>query len=92
MQKQFIIYVFVVADVTTALKNELKSFEFFEHYLYLKKMFDNELTRMLSEQNYENHVIDLVKNKKSSYISLYNFIQIELTKFRRYLNNVLIKE
>ena len=55
-------------------------------------MFDNELTRMLSEQNYKNHVINLVKNKKSSYISLYNLFQIELTKLRRYLNNALIKK
>ena len=72
MQKQFIVYVFVVADVTTAFKNKLKSFEFFEDYLYLKKMFDNELTKMLFEQNYEDHTINLMKNKKPSYMSLYN--------------------
>ena len=73
-------------------KNELKLFEFFEDDLYLKKMFDNELTEMLSEQNYENYVINLIKNKKSSYMSLYNLFQIELTKLRRYLNNALIKK
>ena len=55
-------------------------------------MFDNELTEMLSEQDYENYVIDLVKNKKSLYMLLYNLFQIELTKFRRYLNNALIKK
>ena len=91
MQKQFIIYVFVVANVTTMFKNESKSSELFENYLYLKKMFDNELTKILSEQNYENHVIDLIENKESSYMSLYTLSQIELAKFRRYLNNVLIK-
>ena len=72
-------------------ENELKSSEFFEDYLYLKKMFDNELTKMLFKQNYKNHVIDLIENKESSYISLYNLFQIELTKFRRYLNDALIK-
>ena len=72
MQKQFIIYAFVVADVTTTFKNKSKSFELFEDYLYLKKMFDNKLTKMLFKQSYENHVINLIKNKKSSYISLYN--------------------
>ena len=72
MQKQFIVYVFVVANVITTSKNESKSSEFSEDYLYLKKMFDNELTKMLFEQNYENHVIDLIENKKSSYMSLYN--------------------
>ena len=92
LQKQFIVYVFVIADVTTALENKLKSFKFFEDYLYLKKMFDNELARMLFKQNYENHVIDLVENKKFSYMLLYNLFQVELTKFRRYLNDALIKK
>ena len=92
LQKQFIIYVFVVANVTTTFENELKSFKFFENYLYLKKMLDNELTRMLFEQDYKNHIIDLIENKKSSYISLYNLFQVELTKFRHYLNDVLIKK
>ena len=73
------------------LENESKSFELSEDYLYLKKMFDNELAEMLFEQNYENHAIDLIENKKSSYMSLYNLFQIELTEFRRYLNDTLIK-
>ena len=72
MQKQFIVYIFIVADVMTTFKNKSKSFKFFKNYLYLKKMFDNELTKMLFEQNYENHVIDLMKNKKFLYMSLYN--------------------
>ena len=92
MQKQFIVYVLVVANVTTTFKNKLKSFELFKDYLYLKKIFDNELIKILPEQNYKNYVIDLMKNKKLLYISLYNLFQIELTKLRRYLNNALIKE
>ena len=51
-------------------KNKLKSSEFSENYLYLKKIFDNELTRILSKQNYKNYIIDLIKNQKSLYISL----------------------
>ena len=73
-------------------KNESKSSELFEDYLYLKKMFDNELTEMLFEQNYKNHVIDLVENKKLLYMSLYNLFQIKLAKLRRYLNDALIKK
>ena len=92
MQKQFIVYILVVANVMTMFKNKLKSSELLEDYLYLKKMFDNELTEMLSEQNYENHAIDLVENKKLSYMSLYNLFQIKLTKLRRYLNDALIKK
>ena len=92
MQKQFIIYAFVVANVMTMFKNELKSSELSEDYLYLKEMFDNELAKMLFEQNYENHVIDLIENKELLYISLYNLFQIELTELWRYLNNILIKK
>ena len=57
-----------------------------------RKFFDNEKVEMLSEQHDENHVIDLIKNKKSSFIFLYNLAQNELAKLRRYINNVLIKE
>ena len=71
-------------------ENKLKSSEFFKNYLYLKKMFDNELTKMLFKQNYENHVINSIKDKKSLYMLLYNLFQIKLTKLRHYLNNVLI--
>ena len=53
-------------------KNILKLSEFSEDYLYLKKIFDNELAKMLFKQNYENHIINLIKNKKPSYILLYN--------------------
>ena len=76
----------------TAFKNKSKSSEFSKDYLYLKKMFNNELAKMLFKQNYKNHVINLIKNKKSSYMSLYNSFQIELTELRRYLNNILIKK
>ena len=57
-----------------------------------KKFFDNEKIEMLSEQHDENHVIDLMKNKKSSFMFLYNLAQNELTKLRRYLDDVLIKK
>ena len=57
-----------------------------------KKFFDNEKIEMLFKQHDENHVIDLMKNKKSLFMFLYNLTQNELAKFRRYLNNVLIKE
>ena len=37
-----------------------------------KKFFDNEKIKMLSEQHNENYVIDLMKDKKSSFMLLYN--------------------
>ena len=57
-----------------------------------KKFFDNEKIEMLLKQYDENHVIDLMEDKKSSFMLLYNLTQNELTKLRRYLDNILIKE
>ena len=47
---------------------------------------------MLFKQHDESHVIDLIKNKKSLFMFLYNLSQNELAKFRRYLDDVVIKE
>ena len=47
---------------------------------------------MLSEQHDENYVINLMKDKKSSFIFLYNLAQNELAKLRQYLDDVLTKE
>ena len=57
-----------------------------------RKFFDNEKIEMLFKQHDENHVINLIKDKKSSFIFLYNLTQNELAKLRQYLNNVLTKE
>ena len=57
-----------------------------------KKLFDNEKIEMLFKQHDENHVIDLMKDKESSFMLLYNLAQNELTKLRRYFNDALIKE
>ena len=57
-----------------------------------KKLFDNEKVEMLFEQHDEDHVINLIKDKKSSFMLLYNLTQNELMKFRRYLDDVLTKE
>ena len=47
---------------------------------------------MLFKQHDKSHVIDLIKSKESSFMFLYNLSQNELAKFRRYFNDVLIKE
>ena len=50
------------------LKNESKSFDLFENYLYLKNAFNNDLTEELSEQNYDNYAINITENKQLSYM------------------------
>ena len=59
---------------------KIKSFEISENYLNLRKLFDNEKTKILSEQNQRNHVIDLMKNTEWSYMSLYNLFQKKMTE------------
>ena len=73
------------------IKN-FKSSEISKGYLYLKKLFDNEITRILSEQSQRDHIINLMKNTESLYMLLYNLSQKKLAKLRRYLNNILNKD
>ena len=58
----------------------------------LKSQFDDIKTDILFELNKSNHAIDLKKNEKSSFMSLYNLSQNELAKLRRYIENALIKK
>ena len=90
MKKQVNIYVFIIVNVATTIE-EFKSSKISKNYLYLKKLFDSEKARVLSEQNQKNHVIDLIKNTELSYMLLYNLSQKKLAKLRRYLNNALNK-
>ena len=73
------------------MTKKFKLSEISKDYLYLKKLFDNEKAKVLSEQNQKNHVIDLIKNTESSYMLLYNLFQKKLAELWRYLNNVLNK-
>ena len=58
----------------------------------LKSQFDDIKTNILFELNRNDHAIDLKKSEKSSFMSLYNLSQNELAKFRRYIEDVLIKK
>ena len=74
LQKQVIIYAFIIADVVTS-KDESKSFDLLENYWYLKNIFNNDITEILSEQDYDDYAINLVKDKIFSYMFLYNLFQ-----------------
>ena len=91
LKERINIYAFVVVGVTITKKQSMSP-EISKIYLYLKKLFDNEKTRILFEQDQKDHAIDLMKNTKPLYISLYNLFQKKLTKLRRYLNDVLNKD
>ena len=79
LKKQVNIYVIVIVDVNTTIE-KFKSFEISKKYLYLKKLFDNEKVKVLSEQSQKDHVINLIKSTKSSYKSLYDLFQKKLAK------------
>ena len=57
-----------------------------------KKFFNNKKIEILFKQYNEDHVINLMKDKKSSFMFLYNLAQNKFAKFQWYFNNVLIKE
>ena len=53
--------------------------------------YNDEKIEILFEQNWNDHVINLIENQKLFFIFLYNLSQIELIKFRRYFDNILLK-
>ena len=57
----------------------------------LQNQFNDIKIDILSKFDKNDHVIDFKKDEKSSFMSLYNLSQNELTKFRHYIENVLIK-
>ena len=73
-------------------KDESKSSDLSEDYLYLKNIFDNDLAEVLLEQDYNDPAINLTEDKKFLYMFLYNLFQKKLTELRYYLNDVLIKK
>ena len=86
------IFALVCAGVTTANKKTNQKLHILKQMKDYKELFDNKKTEMLPEQHDENYAIDLMKDKKSLFILLYNLAQNELTKLRRYLNDALTKE
>ena len=72
LKREIKIYVLVIVDINmTTIK--FKLFKILsKNYLYLKKLFDNEKAKILFEQSQKDYVIDLIKNIKLLYISLYS--------------------
>ena len=85
-------YVILCADVTLAKDKKTSLFEFSSQLNEYQELFDKEKTSILSEQDREDHVIDLIKKKKSFFMFLYNLSQTKLAKLRRYLKDVLTKD
>ena len=83
------IFAFICASVVSTnekINHELCVSKQIKNY---KKLFDNEKIEMLFKQHDENHVIDLIKSKKLSFMLLYNLSQNELTKFRCYFKTTI---
>ena len=85
------IYVIIIVDVESTNNENVSIFHFSSQLNKYENLFDKKKANILFELNKNNHVIDIIKNKKSLYIFLYNFSQTELTKFKRYLDDALAK-
>ena len=86
------IYAFIYVVVNTQ-KNEKskKSNKMSNELTNYANQYNDEKIEILFEQNRDDYVIDLIENQKSFFMFLYNLSQIELTKFRRYLDDILLK-
>ena len=59
---------------------------------HFENQFDNAKIDILSEQEEEDHAIDLIEGKESSFMFLYNLSQTELAELRRYIDDALTKD
>ena len=91
-KSKYQIFAFICASVVSTNEKINHEFCVSKQIKNYKKLFDNKKIEMLFEQHDESYVIDLIKSKESLFMFLYNLSQNELAKFRRYFNNVLIKE
>ena len=65
-------YVILCADVTLAKDKETSLSKFSSQLNEYQELFDKKKTNILFEQDREDHVIDLIKKKKSLFMFLYN--------------------
>ena len=75
-----------------AKKQKMKITKMSKQFKNLQSQFDDIKIDILSKFDRNDHVIVFKKDEKSSFMSLYNLSQNKLTKFRRYIKNVLIKD
>ena len=85
-------YAFICVVINTQ-KNEKskKSNKILNELTNYANQYNNKKIEILFEQNQDDHIINLIENQKSFFMFLYNFSQIELTKFRRYFDDILLK-
>ena len=83
-------FICVVVDTQKSEKSK-KSNKISNELTNYVNQYNDEKIEILFEQNRDDYVIDLIENQKSFFMFLYNLSQIELTKFRRYLDDILLK-
>ena len=91
MKDEQIVFALICVDVATQTQLDFKVFEIFEQIKNFESQFDDKKTEILFENMSNFHAIDLIKNQQLFFMTLYNLFQKKLTKLRRYLKNVLIK-
>ena len=91
MINQHAIYVLICVNIDKSTQKTFIILKVSKKIKNFKKQFDDKKIDILFEQKNNYYTIDLIKNKKLSFIILYNLFQTKLTKLRRYLKNVLIK-
>ena len=88
---QHIVYTLICVDVNKSTQKNFTILKISKKVKNFEKQFDDKKTDILLKQKNNYYTIDLIENKKSSFMTLYNLFQTKLTELRRYLKNVLIK-
>ena len=91
MINQYVIYTLICVDIDKSTQKDFMILKILKKVKNFDNQFDDKKINILFEQKSSYYIINLIESKKLSFITLYNLFQTKLTKLRRYLKNVLIK-
>ena len=79
-QKKSILFVLICANVDESTQNNIQILKVSKQVKNFKSTFDDKMTEILIDDKNAHHAIDLIKNKKSSFMLLYNLFQKKTDK------------
>ena len=92
MINQHAVYALICVDINKSTQKDFTILKILKKIKNFEEQFDDKKVDILFEQKNNYYAIDLIENKKLSFMTLYNLFQTKLTKLRRYLKNALIKK
>ena len=91
LKKKLVVFVLICANVDKSTSNQFQILKIFKQIKDFESIFDDKMIEILIDDKNVHDVIDLIKkNRRSCFCTI--CFKRNLTKLRRYIENVLIKK